>query len=73
MTSAEVYDLLRVRYYTHKEKLLFKNAIFKIITRTYSAIRRNVHDDLPQKGKKNNLFQQHLFKYWYQDTKLLIF
>lgn len=31
-TSAEVYDLLRVSYCIHNEKLLFKNAVFKIIT-----------------------------------------
>lgn len=32
MTSAEVYDLLRARYCIHNERLLFKNAAFKIIT-----------------------------------------
>lgn len=32
MTSAEVYDLLRARYCIHNEKLLFKKAVFKIIT-----------------------------------------
>lgn len=40
MTSAEVYDLLRVRYCIHNEKLLFKNAVFKIITWIYSTIRK---------------------------------
>lgn len=40
MASAEVYDLLRVSHCTHNEKLLFKNAVFKIITGIYSTTRK---------------------------------
>lgn len=51
MTSAEVYDLLRARYCIHNEKLLFKNAVFKIIIWIYSTIRKE-SPSLSEKGKQ---------------------